>query len=117
MDWLRNVLPASVQKYPLWISRYPVSDEGLIREDLRVTAKNYKNCIGWQYSSKGSVPGINGNVDMDVFYKDYGKKKETVKMTEKQLRQSVVAIAKKDLGAKEYTARHEQIVKDFNSIP
>ena len=27
--------------------------------------------IGWQYSSKGKVSGISGNVDMDVFYKDY----------------------------------------------
>jgi len=25
----------------------------------------------WQYSSKGRVPGINGNVDLDVAYKDY----------------------------------------------
>lgn len=27
----------------------------------------------WQYSSKGSKPGINGNVDLDVAYKDYPK--------------------------------------------
>ena len=27
--------------------------------------------IGWQYTSKGRVPGITGNVDRDVFYKDY----------------------------------------------
>ena len=25
----------------------------------------------WQYSDKGSIPGINGNVDLDVAYKDY----------------------------------------------
>lgn len=25
----------------------------------------------WQYSSKGSVPGIAGNVDLDLLYKDY----------------------------------------------
>lgn len=25
----------------------------------------------WQYSSKGSIPGITGNVDKDVAYKDY----------------------------------------------
>ena len=24
--------------------------------------------IGWQYTSKGRVPGITGNVDRDVFY-------------------------------------------------
>lgn len=37
-------------------------------------------------------------------------------MTEKQLRQKVIDIAKKDLGAKQYSARHAQIIKDFNSI-
>ena len=25
----------------------------------------------WQYSSSGNVDGINGNVDMDIAYKDY----------------------------------------------
>lgn len=25
----------------------------------------------WQYTSKGSVPGISGNVDLDIAYKDY----------------------------------------------
>lgn len=28
----------------------------------------------WQYSSKGSVSGINGNVDLNISFKDYGKK-------------------------------------------
>lgn len=27
----------------------------------------------WQYSSKGSVPGINGNVDLNICFKDYSK--------------------------------------------
>ena len=27
--------------------------------------------VGWQYSEHGKVSGISGNVDMDVFYKDY----------------------------------------------
>ena len=27
----------------------------------------------WQYSSKGSIPGINGNVDLDIAFKDYPK--------------------------------------------
>lgn len=33
---------------------------------------NYVKSYGiWQYSSKGSVPGIVGNVDLDKSYKDY----------------------------------------------
>lgn len=38
-------------------------------------------------------------------------------MTVKQLRQKVVDIARKDLGAKQYSARHKAIIADFNRIP
>lgn len=32
----------------------------------------YKGNAGmWQYSSKGKIPGINGNVDLDISFKDY----------------------------------------------
>ena len=27
----------------------------------------------WQYSSKGAVPGIKGNVDLNISFKDYSK--------------------------------------------
>lgn len=30
----------------------------------------------WQYSSKGSVPGINGNVDMNISFRDFSKTEE-----------------------------------------
>lgn len=35
------------------------------------TACAYPNPDFWQYTSKGSIPGIAGNVDCDVQYKDY----------------------------------------------
>lgn len=38
-------------------------------------------------------------------------------MTERELRQSVIEIAKKDLGATQYSARHKAIIADFNKIP
>lgn len=38
-------------------------------------------------------------------------------MTEKELRNKVITIAKKDLGAKEHSQRHKKIIQDFNSIP
>lgn len=37
---------------------------------------NYKpklDCHGWQYTSRASVPGINGNVDMSEWYKDFAE--------------------------------------------
>lgn len=38
-------------------------------------------------------------------------------MTENELRQKVIYIAKKDLGARQYSAKHKQIIADFNHIP
>ncbi|MGE9896439.1 GH25 family lysozyme [Anaerovoracaceae bacterium SGI.195] len=44
--------------------------------DIWVAQYYYKNTypfskIGWQYTSKGYVAGINGRVDMNVWYKDF----------------------------------------------
>ena len=66
MDWYQNVLTEKLRKYDLWLARYPANDNGTVQERLRPSVG-----VGWQYSSKGKVPGINGNVDMDVFYTDY----------------------------------------------
>lgn len=66
LDWYNNVLTDVLKKYDCWIARYPASDNGSVQERLR---PNVGVC--WQYSSKGKVSGINGNVDMNVFYKDY----------------------------------------------
>ena len=66
LDWYNNVLSDVLKQYDCWIARYPASDNGSVQERLRPNVG-----VGWQYSSKGNVDGINGNVDMDVFYKDY----------------------------------------------
>ena len=66
MDWYNNVLSDALKKYDCWIARYPASDNGSVQERLRPSVG-----VGWQYSSKGKVSGISGNVDMNVFYKDY----------------------------------------------
>lgn len=66
VDWFNNLFTPAMRDYDCWIARYPSTDNGKIVERLRPAQG-----IGWQYSSKGKVPGIDGNVDMDVFYKDY----------------------------------------------
>lgn len=66
LDWYNNTLSDVLKQYDCWIARYPVNDNGSVQERLRPNVG-----IGWQYSSKGKVNGINGNVDMDVFYTDY----------------------------------------------
>lgn len=66
LDWYNNVLSDALKQYDCWIARYPANDNGSVQERLRPTVG-----VGWQYSSKGRVPGINGSIDMNVFYKDY----------------------------------------------
>lgn len=66
VDWYNTVICSHLKKHDFWIARYPASDNGSVQERLRPNVG-----VGWQYSSKGKVNGINGNVDMDVFYKDY----------------------------------------------
>ena len=70
MDWYQKVLTEKLRKYALWIARYPADDNGTIQERLRPDIG-----VGWQYSSKGKVSGITGNVDMNVFYKNYTEDK------------------------------------------
>ena len=72
MDWYDNVIPDALKdKYDFWIARYPANDDGWLQERLRPSVG-----VGWQYSSKAKIPGINGNVDRDVFYKDYSEKED-----------------------------------------
>lgn len=70
MDWYYNVLDTESLPYDYWLAAYPYNDRGQIVESLRPPVG-----IGWQYSSKGEVPGISGYVDMNVFYKDYSVEK------------------------------------------
>lgn len=61
-DWYKNICSGLNAKY--WIARYPAGDNGTMKESLRPNVGE----TGWQYSSKGKVPGISGNVDLDVWY-------------------------------------------------
>lgn len=70
LDWYKNVYHATELKNlgcKFWIARYPSQDNGTIKEHLK---PNIGECI-WQYSSKASVPGISGNVDMNIVYENF----------------------------------------------
>ena len=46
-------------RYTIWLAHW-------------VNQTNYSGAYGiWQHSEKGSVDGINGNVDLDIGYKDF----------------------------------------------
>lgn len=65
LDWYKNVYNATELKNmgcKFWIARYPTQDNGTIKENLKPNVGEYI----WQYSSKGSVDGILGNVDMNI---------------------------------------------------
>lgn len=62
-NWYYHVLDTDSLPYDYWLAAYPFHDTGVIVESLRPPVG-----IGWQYSSKGKVPGITGNVDLDLFY-------------------------------------------------
>ena len=62
------------KQYLFWIARYPVEDNGEVHPAL-----DPEIGVCWQYSSKGKVPGIVGNVDMDLAKVDISKIKEKEK--------------------------------------
>lgn len=59
LDYLNRYFDRSKLPYDLWYAQY-ASTTSVADKEI------------WQYSSKGSVPGIAGNVDMNHGYKDYG---------------------------------------------
>ena len=60
LNWLNNYLIKDelLPKYDLWLAQWYVKGPAI-------------NCGIWQYSSEGKIDGINGNVDLDISYKDY----------------------------------------------
>lgn len=52
--------------YPMWIARYG-KNNGKCNVKYQ---PQVPNMLGWQYTSKGRVGGIVGNVDMNVWYKE-----------------------------------------------
>lgn len=66
------IKPYGGVSYPLWIARYGL-DNGKLDEKYN---PRIPGMIGWQYSSKGTVPGISGYVDMNVWYQDVAFKPE-----------------------------------------
>lgn len=86
VDWYNTVICSHLKKHDFWIARYPANDNGTVVERLRPSWG-----VGWQYSSKATIPGINTKVDRNIFYKDYTEAKEsgTMAKTKEQIIQNV----------------------------
>ena len=66
---------AMIYANPNWLKNYLYSNELLYRFDLWLAHWNVNypsySCGIWQYSEKGRINGINGNVDLNISYKNY----------------------------------------------
>ena len=58
--WWRTYLKDGLDRFTKWVAKYSTEKPTGISGTYDM----------WQYSSKGSVPGINGNVDMNICYRD-----------------------------------------------
>lgn len=65
LNWIKNYIDDSLKKYDLWIARYG-KNSGQLEEKYK---PNVNEKI-WQYSSRGKISGINGDVDLNILYND-----------------------------------------------
>ena len=118
MDWYSNVLTNKLRSYDLWLARYPANDDGWLQERLRPDVG-----VGWQYSSKAIIPGIDGYVDRNVFYKDYkdassddkNEQEESPMVTVEQAIQAVINIATNEIGYLEKASNSQLDSKTANA--
>ena len=66
-SWLKNnLIMSELEQYEVWVAHYVKTDDPI---------NNPTDYDGrfeiWQYTSEGSVPGVSGNVDIDISYKKY----------------------------------------------
>lgn len=68
-DYIKNNFE-DLSEYPLWLAWYTGNENNV---------KTY-NPLMWQYSSKGSVSGIKGNVDMNICYEEVKKEEKPIEI-------------------------------------
>lgn len=82
--WWEMILKKGLERFTKWVAQY--------NSKCEYTGTNLDI---WQYTSKGNVPGINGNVDMNECYRDFpaeilkGKKPQTAAPVKKTVAELV----------------------------
>lgn len=64
LNWYRNYLTNDLKLYPLWIARYGANN-GLPNPESKPAIDDM---FMWQFTSKGNISGISGNVDISEVY-------------------------------------------------
>lgn len=78
-DWLNNRINLSqLADAQLWYAAYPSVKQKVLTDAPKENRSklSYPQAAIWQWTSKGRIDGIVGNVDMNVCYKDFLPKKE-----------------------------------------
>ena len=112
--WWRTYLKSGLDRFTKWVAKYSDEKPSGISGTYDI----------WQYSSKGYVPGIEGNVDMNVCYRDFpGEiKKAPIKEEKKEQKEEketdsneiiIHAYSKEKDGAKKLSENFK--VKEFAS--
>lgn len=99
LDYYKNWYSKDVlNQYLIWLADY-------------TDGPDFK-CLIQQYTSKGKVSGINGNVDMNYFYNEEFKMGED---SEKYSRSKVVELITSWIGMNEIDGSYKEIVDIYNS--
>lgn len=87
--WWRTYLKSGLDRFTKWVAKYSDSKPSGISGTYDI----------WQYSSKGTVPGIEGKVDMNICYRDFPAaiKKIASKMEEKVEQNEEIEIDSDDI--------------------
>lgn len=87
--WWRTYLKNGLDRFTKWVAKYSDSKPSGISGTYDI----------WQYSSKGTVPGIEGNVDMNICYRDFPAaiKKTASKVEEKVEQNEEIKINSDDI--------------------
>ena len=98
LDYYRHYYTSeTISPYPVWLADYTDGPDF--------------SCIVQQYTSKGSVPGISGNVDMNYYYGDFKMDGEI-----KYSRQKVVDLALSWVGKNEKDGSYKEIIDIYNNF-
>ena len=68
-SWFKNKL-AGLDRFDKWVAHWPTSGGKQKGMNTDPSGESAANCGIWQFTSKGHLPGYNGNLDMNYLYKD-----------------------------------------------
>lgn len=82
--WWKNYLKNDLDRYTKWVAKYSNEKPSGISGTYDI----------WQYSSKGRVPGIKNNVDMNICYRDFPAeiKKNVTEVTKGVVKEEIAPV-------------------------